>query len=143
MLWCFADHARVLKVLKVNMASSTHTSFTSLSRVALTRRTSRKRGAVVLVGVVDHLLAAVDELELDAALLVGRLKQSGRDLDLCEGSVKHDGPLLQGEVGPLSKRLLAAQVVEVRLLKLLPLAPLNGQHVQLRLNAQLDEGSDG
>ena len=29
------------------------------------------------------------------------------------------------------------------LLKLLPLAPLYGQHVQLRLNAQLDEVPDG
>jgi hypothetical protein len=29
---------------------------------------------VVLVGVVDHLLAAVDELELDAALLVSPLE---------------------------------------------------------------------
>ena len=43
-LWCFADQALVLKVLKVNMASSTHTSFTSLSRVALTASyISRKR----------------------------------------------------------------------------------------------------
>ena len=46
-------------------------------------------------------------------------------------------------MGPLSERPLAAQVVEVMLLQLLPLAPLDGQHVQLRLNAQLDEVPDG
>ena len=40
-------------------------------------------------------------------------------------------------MGPLSERPLATQEVEVMLLELLPLAPLDGQHVQLRLNASL------
>jgi len=57
--------------------------------------------------------------------------------------VEHDDPLLQGKVCPLSERLRAAQVVDVMLLKLLPLAPLNGQHAQLRLDAKLDESPDG
>ena len=35
---------------------------------------------IVLVGVVDHFLAAVDELELDAALLVRPLEKRCRDL---------------------------------------------------------------
>ena len=44
MLKCFADQAFVLKVLKVNMALFTHTSFTSLSLVTLTASyISRKR----------------------------------------------------------------------------------------------------
>ena len=46
-------------------------------------------------------------------------------------------------MGPLSERPLAAQEVEVMLLELLLLASLYGQHVQLRLNAQLDEVPDG
>ena len=57
--------------------------------------------------------------------------------------MEHDGPLLKTKVGPLSERPLAAQVVEVMLLALLPLASLDVQHVQLRLNAQLDEVPDG
>ena len=51
---------------------------------------------VVLVGVVDELFAAVDELELEPVLLVGRLEEGGRDLDLWEGAVEHDDPFLQG-----------------------------------------------
>ena len=62
-----------MKVLKVNMASSTHTSFTSLSRVIMTASYMLKEVVVVLVGVVDDLLASVDELELDTKLLVGPL----------------------------------------------------------------------
>ena len=73
---------------------------------------------VVRVGVVDHLLAAVDELELDAALLVGPLKKRCRDLELREGAVEHDGPLDQGEVRPLSERPLVAEVVNMLLLEL-------------------------
>ena len=46
-------------------------------------------------------------------------------------------------MGPLSQRPLAAQAVDEMLLQLLPLASLYGQHVQLRLNAQLDEVPDG
>ena len=46
-------------------------------------------------------------------------------------------------MGPLSELWLTAQVVEVILLELLPVASLYGQHVQLRLNAQLDEVPDG
>ena len=57
---------------------------------------------VVLVGVVDDLLAAVDELELDAALPVSPLEERCRDLELWKGAVEHDGSLNQGEVGPLS-----------------------------------------
>ena len=45
-------------------------------------------------------------------------------------------------MGPLSERPLAAKVVEMIMLELLPLASLYGQHVQLRLNAQLDEVPD-
>ena len=85
----------------------------------------------------------MDELELHPALLVGGLEEGCQDLDLWEGAVEHDDPLLQGEVRPLPERLWAAQVVDVMLVKLLPLAPLNGQHVLLRLNAKLDEGPDG
>ena len=62
--------------------------------------------------------AAVDELELDAALLVGPLEERRRDLELQEGAVEHDRPLDQGEVGPLSERLLVAEVVDVMLLEL-------------------------
>ena len=61
-----------------------------------------RKVVVVLVGVVDDLLAAVDKLELDTKLLVGPLEQGGRDLNLWESSVKLDGPLHQGEMGPLS-----------------------------------------
>ena len=85
----------------------------------------------------------MDELEFDPALLLGRLEEGGRYLDLWEGAVEHDDPLLQGEVRPLPERLWAAQVVDVMLVKLLPLAPLNGQHAPFRLDAQLDEGHDG
>ena len=38
---------------------------------------------------------------------------------------------------------MAAQVVEMMSLELIPLASLYGQHVQLRLSAQLDEVPDG
>ena len=55
---------------------------------------------VVLVGINDNLFAAVDELELDAALLVCPLEKWSWDLDLWEGAMKHDGPLYQREVGP-------------------------------------------
>ena len=44
---------------------------------------------------------------------------------------------------PTRVNLLEKKSTDVMLLKLLPLAPLNGQHVLLRLNAQLDEGPDG
>ena len=75
---------------------------------------------VVQVDVVDHLIAVVDELELelDAALLVSPLEKRRRDLELREGAVEHDRPLDQGEVGPLSESLLAAEVVNVMLLEL-------------------------
>ena len=76
MLSCFADQALVLKVLKVNMASSTHTSFTSLSLVTPDGVVHLpKEVLVVLVGEVDDFLDAVNELELDTKLLVGPLEQ--------------------------------------------------------------------
>ena len=46
-------------------------------------------------------------------------------------------------MGSLSERPLAAQEVEMMLLELFPLASLYKQHVQLRLNAQLDDVPDG
>ena len=56
--------------------------------------------------------------------------------------MKHDGPLYQGEVSPLIKRSLVAQVVNMMCLKLNPLASLNREIFQLRLNAKIDEVSD-
>ena len=56
--------------------------------------------------------------------------------------MKHDGPLYQGEVTPLNKRSLVAQIVNVMYFKLHPLASLNGQSFQLRFNTTLDEVSD-
>ena len=56
--------------------------------------------------------------------------------------MEHDGPLDQGEVRPLSERLLAAEVVNVMLLELRPLAPLDRLAFHLRLYATLDEVSD-
>ena len=46
-------------------------------------------------------------------------------------------------MGPLSERPLAAQVVKMMMIELLPLASLDGHYVHLRLNAQLDEVPDG
>ena len=45
-------------------------------------------------------------------------------------------------MGPLVERRLVAQVVKVMLLKLRPLAPLDGQHFHLRFHAKLDEVPD-
>ena len=56
--------------------------------------------------------------------------------------MKHDGPLYQGEVSPLIKRSLVAQVVYVMYLQLHPLASLNGKIFQLRLDASFDEVPD-
>ena len=56
--------------------------------------------------------------------------------------MKHDGPLYQGEVSPLIKRSLVAQVVDMMCLQLNPLASLNREIFQLRLNAKIDEVSD-
>ena len=56
--------------------------------------------------------------------------------------MKHDGPLYQGEVSPLIKRCLVAQVVNVMCLQLQPLASLNGQIFKLRLISKFDEVSD-
>ena len=56
--------------------------------------------------------------------------------------MKHDGSLYQGEVSPLIKRSLVAQVVDMMCLQLNPLASLNRQIFQLRLNAKIDEVSD-
>ena len=56
--------------------------------------------------------------------------------------MKHDGPLYQGEVSPLIKRSLVAQVVDMMCLQFNPLASLNGHSFQLRFNAKLDEVSD-
>ena len=56
--------------------------------------------------------------------------------------MKHDGSLYKGEVSPLIKCSLVAQVVNVMFLQLQPLASLNGQSFQLRINAKLDEVSD-
>ena len=56
--------------------------------------------------------------------------------------MKYDGSLYQGEVSPLIKRSLVAQVVDMMCLQLNPLASLNRQIFQLRLNAKIDEVSD-
>ena len=56
--------------------------------------------------------------------------------------MKHDGPLNQGEVSPLIKRSLVAQVVNMMCLQLQPLASLNGQIFQLRFKTKFDEVSD-
>ena len=56
--------------------------------------------------------------------------------------MKHDGPLYQGEVSPLIKRSLVAQIVYVINLQLHPLASLNGQIFQIRFDAKFDEVSD-
>ena len=57
--------------------------------------------------------------------------------------MKHDGPLNQGEVRPLSERPLAAEVLNMMLLELRPLAPLDRLAFDLRLYAALDEVPDG
>ena len=88
------------------MASSTHTSFTSLSLGDLDGVVHvPKQVEVVLVGVVDDLLAAVDELELDPTHLVSRLEEVGRDLDLWEGA---------GNMTALCLRLRLAHSLSVR-----------------------------
>ena len=51
---------------------------------------------VVLIGIIDYILSAMDEFKLDPALLVSPLEKWSRDLDLWEGAMKHDGPLNQG-----------------------------------------------
>ena len=56
--------------------------------------------------------------------------------------MKHDGPLYQGEVSPLIKRSLIAQVVDMMCLQLNPLVSLNIEIFQLRFNAKFDEVSD-
>ena len=57
--------------------------------------------------------------------------------------MKHDGSLYQGEVSPLIKRSLVAQIVDMMCLQLNPIASLNRQIFKLRLNAKFDEVSDG
>ena len=84
----------------------------------------------------------MDEFKLDPALLVCPLKKGCGDLDLWEGSMKHDGSLYQGEVSPLIKRSLIAEEVNVMCLQLHPLASLNEKIFQLRFNAKFDEVSD-
>ena len=56
--------------------------------------------------------------------------------------MKHDGPLNQGEVTPLIKRSLVAQIVDMMCLQLNPLASLNRQIFKLRFNAKFYEVSD-
>ena len=56
--------------------------------------------------------------------------------------MKHYGPLYQGEVSPLIKRCLVAQIVDMMCLQLNPLASLNRQIYQLRFHAKFDEVSD-
>ena len=56
--------------------------------------------------------------------------------------MKHDGPLYQGEVGPLIERPLVAQEVKVKFLRLRPLAPLDGLLIHLRFHPKLDEVPD-
>ena len=56
--------------------------------------------------------------------------------------MKHDGSLNQGEVSPLIKGSMAAQVVNMIYLQLHPLASLNGQIFQLRFKAKLEKVSD-
>ena len=56
--------------------------------------------------------------------------------------MKHDGSLYQGEVSPLIKRSLVAQIVDMMCLQLNQLASLNGKIFQLRFNAKFDEVSD-
>ena len=56
--------------------------------------------------------------------------------------MEHDSPLDQGEVRPLSERLLVAEVVKVMFLELRPLAPLDRLVFHLRLYATLDEVPD-
>ena len=57
--------------------------------------------------------------------------------------MEHDGHLDQGEVGPLSERSLVAEVVNMKLLELCPLASLKRIVFHLRLYAKLDEIPDG
>jgi hypothetical protein len=84
----------------------------------------------------------MDEFKLDPALLVSPLEKRSRYLDLWEGAMKHDGPLYQGEVSPLIKRSLVAQVVDMMCLQFNPLASLNRPIFQFRFNAKFDEVSD-
>ena len=56
--------------------------------------------------------------------------------------MKHEGSLYQGEVTPLIKRSLVAQVVNMMCLQRQPLASLNGKIFQLRFNTKFDEVSD-
>ena len=56
--------------------------------------------------------------------------------------MKHYGSLYQGEVSPLIEGSLVAQAVDMMCLQLNPLASLNRQIFQLRLNAKFDEVSD-
>ena len=66
----------MLKVLKVNIASSTRTSFIISESGYLDGVVHlSKEIIVVLVGIVDHLLTAMDEFKLDPALLVCPLEK--------------------------------------------------------------------
>ena len=56
--------------------------------------------------------------------------------------MKHDSPLDQGEVRPLSERPLIAEIVNMMRLELRPLAPLDRLAFHLRLYATLDEVPD-
>ena len=85
----------------------------------------------------------MDELEPDAALLVGSPEEGGRDLDLREGAVEHDGPLHEREVRPLIERSLPAEEIDVMWLQLGALALLDRLAFNLRLDAALDEVPDG
>ena len=56
--------------------------------------------------------------------------------------MEHDCPLYQGKVGPFSEGPLVAEVVNVMCVELIPLAPLDGNVFNLRLQTKLDEVSD-
>ena len=56
--------------------------------------------------------------------------------------MKYDGPLNQGEVGPLSERPLVSEVVNMMFIELRSLAPLDRLAFHLRLYATLDEVHD-
>ena len=84
----------------------------------------------------------MDEFKLDPALLICLLEKRCGYLYLWESAMKHDGSLYQGDVSPLIKRSLVAQVVNVMYLQLHPLVSLNGKSFQLRFNAKFDEVSD-
>ena len=76
-------------------------------------------------------------------IVISPPEEGGRDLDLREGAVEHDGPLHQGEVRPLIERRLPAEVVDVMRLQLRALAPLDILDLNLRLEATLDGVPEG